>query len=46
MYKLSPPSTKLDDNFIKESIKKNVEKEEVQMVDLINGEMAPIILRS
>jgi hypothetical protein len=35
MYKLIPPTVRLDDNFIKDFIKKNVEKEELQMVDLI-----------
>jgi hypothetical protein len=35
MYKLSPPIVRLDDNFIKEFIKKNVKEEEVQIPDLI-----------
>jgi hypothetical protein len=35
IYKLIPPIFRLDVNFIKEFIKKNVEKEEVQMDKLI-----------
>jgi hypothetical protein len=35
MYKLSHPQLGLDDNFIKEFIQKEVEKDELQMVDLI-----------
>jgi hypothetical protein len=35
MYRLIPPTVRLDDNFIKEFIKKNVEKEEMQMAHLI-----------
>jgi len=29
IYKLSPPTIRLDDNFIREFVKENVEKEEV-----------------
>jgi hypothetical protein len=35
MYKLGPPKVCLDDNFIKSFIEKEVEKEEMQMGDLI-----------
>jgi hypothetical protein len=35
MYKLGAPTVYLDDNFIKKFIQKEVEGEEIQMVDLI-----------
>jgi len=35
MHKLSPPTISLDESFLREFIKKNVENEEMKMADLI-----------